>query len=154
MSRVARIYSRLSPRLSNRPESRLFTKLHARLMRMSGGRLRRFLGADVLVLRTTGRRSGQPRETPLMYVRHGDAFVVVASNAAAKKTPAWWLNLQDGPDGDVLADGRWLPVRAREASADEAAAVWPALSEMYEGYDHYAEISGRRFPVVMLEPRR
>jgi F420H(2)-dependent quinone reductase len=152
MSRLAKAYARVSPKLANRPGSRLFSKLHARLMRVSRGRLGRFLGADVLVLRTTGRKSGQLRENPLMYVRHGDAWVVAASNAAAARTPAWWLNLQAEPLAEVVVRGGSHRIRAREATDDEVAEVWPRLVEMYWGFEHYTTISERKFPVVMLEP--
>lgn len=122
-------------------------------MRISRGRLGKFLGAELLLLRTIGRRSGQPRETPLMFLRHRGALVVVAANAAARATPAWWLNLQADPEAEVLVDRSWQPVRARQAGEREAAEVWPGLVEMYWGNEHYRRIAERELPVVMLEPR-
>jgi F420H(2)-dependent quinone reductase len=123
-------------------------------MRRSGGRLGgRLLGAPVLVLRTIGRRSGQPRESPAFYVSHNDDFVVVASNAASREFPAWWLNLQANPDADALVKGQWRPVRARRATEAEVAEVWPKLVSIYRGYDHYKSIATRELPVVLLEPR-
>jgi deazaflavin-dependent oxidoreductase (nitroreductase family) len=127
--------------------------MHARLMRRTRGRLgRRFLGADVLVLRTTGRRSGEKRESPMFYVPHGGGYAVVASNAASKRTPAWWLNLEARRDAHALVGGEWRAVAARRATADEAAELWPRFVEMYRGYDHYKEIASREMPVVVLEP--
>ena len=152
MSRLAKAYARVSPRLANKPGSRLFSKGHARLMRLSGGRLGRFLGAEVLVLRTVGRKSGKPRENPLMYVRHNGGFAVAASNAGADRAPAWWLNLQARPDAEVVVRGDVRRVRAREATDGEVAAVWPQMVEMYEGFEHYTTVTDRKFPVVMLEP--
>ena len=105
------------------------------------------------MLRTTGRRSGQQRESPAFFVRHGDAFVVVASNAASKQFPAWWLNLEADADAQAFVDRRWHPVRARRASEDEVAEVWPKLAAIYSGYDLYKSIATREMPVVMLEPR-
>jgi F420H(2)-dependent quinone reductase len=111
------------------------------------------LGADVLVLRTTGRRSGQPRDSPMFFVPHGDGFAVVASNAASIRTPAWWHNLQAHPDAEALVHGRTHPVRARAATDEEVAELWPQLVALYRGYDHYKSIATRELPVVILEPR-
>ena len=154
MSRWAGFYARVSPRLAHRPGSTLPTRAHGWLVRRSGGRLgRRFLGVDVLVLRTVGRRSGAQRESPLFYLRHADGFAVVASNAASQRPPAWWLNLQAAPDAEVLVDGSWHAVRAREATAEEAEALWPRFADVYVGYEHYREIATRDIPVVVLEAR-
>jgi deazaflavin-dependent oxidoreductase (nitroreductase family) len=111
------------------------------------------LGADVLVLRTVGRRSGQPHDSPVFFVSHGDGFAVVASNAASARTPAWWFNLQDHPDADALVRGRTHPVCARAATEQEVSELWPQLVKLYSGYDHYKSIAKRELPVVILEPR-
>ena len=80
---MTRIYSRVSPRLAHRPGSSLLSRTHAWLVRRTGGRVgRTFLGVEVLVLRTVGRRSGKLRESPMFYLPHGDGFAVEASNAA------------------------------------------------------------------------
>lgn len=154
VSRVADLYARLSPRLAARPGSALTTRAHAWLVRRSGGRLGgRFLGAPVVVLRTVGRRSGQPRQSPVFFLRHGNGFAVVASNAASPNPPAWWLNLQANPEAEAFVDGVWHPVRARPATPEEAAELWPRFVAMYRGYDHYKAIATRELPVVVLEPR-
>ena len=154
MGRAADFYARVSPRLAHGPGSSLATKAHAALVRVTRGRIGgRMIGGDVVVLRTTGRRSGEPRDAPLFYVRDGDALVVVASNAASPRPPAWWLNLEAHPDAEAYVDRRWRPVRARRATAEEEAAVWPRLVAMYPGYDHYKSLAERELPVVRLEPR-
>jgi deazaflavin-dependent oxidoreductase (nitroreductase family) len=123
-------------------------------VRRTGGRLGgRLLGADVLVLRTIGRRSGQPRDSPVFFVPHDDGFAVVASNAASARTPAWWLNLQDHPDADALVHGCTYPVRARVATEQEVSELWPQFVELYSGFDHYKSIAKRELPVVVLESR-
>ena len=148
------LYARVSPRLATLPKVTAGSRAHARLYRVSGGRLgRRMLGADVVVLRTTGRRSGEPRESPLFHVRDGASYVVVASNAAAPAPPAWWLNLQARPEADVIEAGRRVPVRARRATAEEESRLWPRLVGAYRGYEHYKAIATREMPVVLLEPR-
>ena len=88
-------------------------RLHARLYRISGGRFlpRWFAGAPVMVLETVGRRSGHKRATPVLYLRAGDALIVLAANAGADRTPAWWLNLRDAGSGEVLIGRRRVRVR-------------------------------------------
>ena len=154
MSWFADAYARVSPRLAHKPGTGAAARMHARLLRLTRGRIgRRMLGADVLVLRTTGRKSGQPRESPMFYIRCGDGFAVVASNAASERAPAWWHNLRAAPDADALVGGSWHEVRARRATDEEVAELWPRFVEMYRGYDHYKEIASRDMPVVVLEPR-
>jgi deazaflavin-dependent oxidoreductase (nitroreductase family) len=154
MSRLAELYARISPHLAHRPGSTAFSRGHAWLLRRSGGRVgRSMLSAPVLVLRSTGRRSGQPRESPMFFVRHGDGYAVVASNAASRRPPAWWLNLQSDPNAEALVDGRWHPVRARRADAQEEQELWPRFQAIYGGYDHYRAIARREMPVVVLAPR-
>jgi F420H(2)-dependent quinone reductase len=154
VSLLADVYARISPHLAHRPGARGATRAHAWLLRKSGGRLgRRLLGVDILVVRTTGRRSGQPRDSPAFYITHRDGFAVCPSNAASPGTPAWWLNLQADPDAEVLVRGKWSPVRARRASDQESAELWPRFVEVYRGFDHYKSIATRELPVVLLEPR-
>jgi deazaflavin-dependent oxidoreductase (nitroreductase family) len=154
MSRFADAYARISPRLAHRPGATAFSRAHARLLELSGGRLgKRFMGADVLVLRTVGRRSGKRRQSPMFYLPHRGGYAVVASNAASKRVPAWWLNLQAQPEVEATVGNGWRAVRAREATAEERDELWPSFVEMYRGYDHYKEIASREMPVVVLEPR-
>jgi F420H(2)-dependent quinone reductase len=154
VSLAADIFARISPRLAHRPGSARATQLHAWLVRRTGGRIGgRAIGADILVLRTTGRRSGRPRDAPLMFAPVGEGFAIVASNAASEHPPAWWFNLQDHPDAEAFVRGSTYAVRARAASEAEIAELWPRLVEMYSGYDHYKSIAARELPVVILEPR-
>jgi deazaflavin-dependent oxidoreductase (nitroreductase family) len=155
VGRIADAYARISPRLAHKPGTSAMTRAHAWVLRRSGGRVgRRFMGADVLVLRTVGRRSGQSREAPMFYVPFRDGWAVVASNAASARPPAWWLNLQAAPEADALVPGgSWAPVRARRATEAERDELWPRFVAMYRGYDRYAELAAREMPVVVLEPR-
>ena len=156
MSWSQRAYGRISPRFAHGPLSAPMTKFHAWLIRRTNGRIgtRFFGGAPLLVLRTTGRRSGQPRESPVIYVpAAGDAVAVCASNAASARFPAWWLNLQADPAAEVLLNRKWRPVRARKAEGEEAAQLLAKFEETYEGAKHYATIAQREMPVVVLEPR-
>jgi F420H(2)-dependent quinone reductase len=133
------------------------TRLHARLIKRSGGRIRRsFLfmgGMPVLVLTTTGRKSGKPRSTPLGYLREGDAFAVMASNAGADAPPSWWLNLQSDPDAEVTVDGRTQPVRGRRAPTEVERRLWERYAESNPALGEYRNLTEREIPVVLLEPR-
>jgi deazaflavin-dependent oxidoreductase (nitroreductase family) len=154
MSRAADLYARVSTHLAHRPGSAIATRLHARLVRRTRGRLGgRALGADVLVLCTTGRRSGKHRDAPLFFVTYGPGFAVLAANAASARPPAWWLNLQQDPDAEALVRGHKYSVRARAASGQETSELWPRLAENYSGIEHYKSIARRELPVVVLEPR-
>jgi len=107
----------------------------------------------VLTLRTTGRRSGQPRDSPVFYLQDANNYAIVASNAGSPRPPAWWLNLQAQPDAEARVRGTSHRVRARLASEAETEALWPRFVAMYAGYDHYQSIATRTLPVVILEPR-
>jgi deazaflavin-dependent oxidoreductase (nitroreductase family) len=107
----------------------------------------------ILVLTTTGRKSGQRRSTPVGYLRHGDAFAVLASNAGSDHPPAWWLNLQAGPRAEILADRTRYAVTARRANAAEEAALWKEFASKNPGFDEYRNLTERQIPVVMLEPQ-
>ena len=154
MSWPARIYGRISPHLSNRPGASRTTALHAKLITKTGGRFgtRFFGGSRLLVLRTVGRKSGQVRETPLIFVELHGGYAVAASNAAASRAPAWWLNLQARPRTEAMIRGRWLPVQARRADADEERRAWKLMADDYEGVERYREIATREMPIVILEP--
>jgi deazaflavin-dependent oxidoreductase (nitroreductase family) len=154
MPDLSDFYARVSPYIAHRPGSGLGARTHAWLVRRTGGRVGgRAFGAEILVLRSTGRRSGQQRDSPMFFVRHGEGFAVVASNGASKRTPAWWHNLQAHPDSEAFVRGRAYAVTARAADEGEAAALWPRFVEVYSGYDHYKSIATRELPVVILEPR-
>jgi deazaflavin-dependent oxidoreductase (nitroreductase family) len=85
-------------------------------------------GQPVLLLETTGRRSGRTRTTPVQYAARGDDFVVVAANHGARHHPAWYLNLHDSALGRVRVGEQDFDVAAREASGDERTALWRELS--------------------------
>lgn len=154
MPDLSGLYARVSPHIAHRPGSAFGSKAHAWLVRRSGGKIGgRAFGAEILVLRTTGRRSGQQRDSPMFYLPHGAGFAVVASNAASERPPAWWLNLQANPQAEALVRGTTNLVAARAATEQEVAELWPAFVELYSGYDYYKSIAHRELPVVVLEPR-
>jgi deazaflavin-dependent oxidoreductase (nitroreductase family) len=140
-----------------RPVFRAFWALHKGIVRLSGGRIgtARAAGGHLgtLFLASTGRSSGQQRRNGLYYVEDGPNFVVVASNAGADVDPAWWRNLQAQPDADVEIAGQRHAVRARAATPEEQARLWPRFVRGSSAFAEYQAKVTRRLPVVILEPR-
>lgn len=132
-----------------------WTRVHARLLRATKGRLRFgfFLAGDmpVLALRTTGRKSGEPRSSVVAYLAHGDSYAVVASNAGSDRMPAWWLNLQADPNAEIDAEGERLRIRARVAEGEEREALWRRFVAANRSYERYRGYTQRELPVVVLD---
>jgi F420H(2)-dependent quinone reductase len=149
---LARIRNRLS---DVRWLSVWWTRTHVRIVRATKGRLRfGFLfGGDmpVLALTTTGRKSGEQRSSVAGYLRHGDGYAVVASNAGSDRPPAWWLNLQAHPDAQIDAEGQRLRVRARVAEGDERDELWRRFVDANQSYERYRGYTERELPVVVLD---
>ncbi|MCK2244015.1 MULTISPECIES: nitroreductase family deazaflavin-dependent oxidoreductase [unclassified Crossiella] len=108
-------------------------------------------GTTTLLLTTTGRRSGEPRRTALIYQRFGADYVVVAAQGGAPTHPAWYLNLQARPEVQVQVAGDRFTARARTADEAERARLWPVMTEAWPDYDQYQTRTSRRIPVVVLE---
>jgi deazaflavin-dependent oxidoreductase (nitroreductase family) len=108
-------------------------------------------GTTVLILTTTGRRSGEERPTPLIYQRHGDDYLVVASKGGSPKPPAWYLNLQANPEVHVQVKGDRFAARARTAQPDEKPELWQTMTAVWPAYDEYQTKTDREIPVVVLE---
>ena len=106
----------------------------------------------ILLLSTVGRRSGQPRTTPLLYLRDGEDFLVVGSNGGRPEPPAWFLNLQADPKVTVRDGRRTLSVVAETVSAEERGELWSRLHEFYPGWSHYQTLTARPLPVIRLRP--
>ncbi|MGV0645157.1 nitroreductase/quinone reductase family protein [Mycolicibacterium sp. XJ879] len=133
---------------------RAMSRMHAHLYRISGGRFlpRWFAGAPVLVLQTVGRRTGANRSTPVLYLRDGDALVVMAANAGAARTPAWWLNLKAAGSGEVIVGRQRRTVRPRELKGAEYDRLLRRFVQMYPQAEHYAAFTDRPLPLIALEP--
>ena len=126
-------------------------RIHSVLYRSSNGVIGgRLANSPVLLLTTTGRRSGKQRTVPLLYLMDGPNVVLVASNGGAVRHPTWWLNLQTTPEAWIQIKGIRRRVKAEQASAAEKQRLWPSLTAMYPGYKRYQEITDRDIPVVIL----
>ena len=109
-------------------------------------------GLPVCLLSHTGRKTGQLRTTPLLFLRDGDRVIVVASQGGLPRHPHWYLNVKANPEVTVQVRGDVRPMRARTASPEERAALWPRLVEMYADFDAYQSWTEREIPVVVCEP--
>ena len=108
-------------------------------------------GTQTLILTTTGRRSGEPRPQALIYGKHGDDYLVVASKGGAPQHPAWYLNLEANPEVEVQVKGDKFKARARDATPDEKPEMWKKMAATWPAYDDYQKKTSRDIPVVVLE---
>ena len=107
-------------------------------------------GVPTLLLTTTGRRSGEPRTSALIFAREGDDYLVVASMGGAPQHPSWYLNLTANPDAEVQVKGDHIRVTARTASDDEKPRLWKIVTEQWPNYDVYQSRTDRTIPIVVL----
>ena len=108
-------------------------------------------GTTILILTTTGRRTGQQHSTPLIFRQHGGDYLVVASKGGSDEPPAWLLNLQADPTVQVQIKGDKFTARARAATPQEKPQLWREMAEVWPAYDDYQRKTERDIPVVVLE---
>src|SRR3954453_8556684 len=132
----------------------LFGEEHIQRYRETGGREGHDWqrGTSTLLLTTTGRRSGEPRTTPLIYGRHGDDYLVVASKGGSDAPPAWYRNLEANPEVEIQVKNRKTKAHARTATSEEKPELWKTMTREWPDYDSYQENTDREIPVVVLEP--
>lgn len=135
--------------------SNLFGDEHVRKYEETGGKLGHdWNDTQVLILHTTGRKSGAERKNPLIYGRHGDDYLIVASKGGAPSHPDWYLNLMANPDTTIQVWSDVIPVSARTATPDEKKRLWPTMLAQWPDYDAYQERTDREIPLVILSPRK
>ena len=136
------------------PDNKLFGDEHVRQYESTGGKTGHdWNGASVLILHTRGRKSGETRKFPLIYGRHGDDYLIVASRGGSPENPGWYKNLLVHPDVKIQVRDAVLPVTARTASAAEKRRLWPIMTAQWPDYDKYQSSTTRDIPVVVLSPR-
>ena len=108
-------------------------------------------GTQTLILTTTGRRSGQPRRYALIYGRHDDDYLVVASKGGAPDAPAWYKNLTANPQVQLQVKADRFTARARTATPEEKPALWEKMAKIFPNYNEYQSKTTREIPVVILE---
>lgn len=156
--RLARWQRAIAPLGGTRLGSWYFATIARRIdpyiLRATRGRLTSVGPAPVLTLATVGARTGRRRETPLLFFRRGDDFVVVASNYGREHDPAWFRNLVRHPSAEVVVGARTYKCDVRVAEGSEREELWRRAVEHYAGYRGYERSAGsRRIPIVVLTPR-
>jgi deazaflavin-dependent oxidoreductase (nitroreductase family) len=139
--------------MARQDASALYGDEHVRNYRETGGEFGHDWkkGSSVLLLTTTGRRSGAPRTSPLIYGRSGDDFLIVASKGGSDEPPAWYVNLQTQPEVDVQVLDDRFRARARTATPEERPEMWREMTSHWPDYDDYQTKTSREIPVVVLE---
>jgi deazaflavin-dependent oxidoreductase (nitroreductase family) len=132
----------------------LFGEEHVRVYRETAGeRGYHWRGTTVLLLTSKGRRSGEPRTTPLIHRTDGDRWVVVASKGGAPQNPSWFENLLADPEATIQVQGEEVPIRASTAEGAERTRLWSEMTEVWPAYDEYQGWTERQIPVVVLSRR-
>ena len=135
-------------------EDDLFGEEHVRVYRETAGeRGYHWRGTTILLLTTEGRRSGEPRTTPLIHRTDGGRWIVVASKGGAPANPIWFENLKANPEATIQVLGEEVPVRASTAEGEERSRLWSLMTEVWPAYDDYQARTDREIPVVVLSRR-
>lgn len=135
------------------PDLTLFGEEHVRRYRETGGEVGYLWnGVPILLLTTTGRRSGRPRTTPLIFGRDGDDYLVIASKGGAPAHPQWYRNLTADPEVELQVKGEVFRARARTASPEEKPRLWEIMTDLWPNYDVYTTRTDRVIPLVVLTP--
>ena len=148
------------PRYLNSPLLDIFFKwmsrIHTFLYRRGGGEGlgTTFQKIPVALLTTTGRKTGEPRVSPLYFLRDGDRVIVAASKSGTDKNPMWYLNLKANPKVSVQIRKEVLDLTARDATDEERAKYWPQLVQMYPTYEDYQSWTDRSIPIVVCDSAR
>jgi F420H(2)-dependent quinone reductase len=145
------------PRALNAPWAFFFMKWMAKgntwIYQRSNGKLGgTFQKAPVALLTTTGRKTGEPRVSPLLYLREGDRVILGASRGGSDKNPLWYLNLKANPKVSVQIKDETLSLTARDASEAERKQYWPKMVAMYPSFDDYQSWTDRVIPIVICDP--
>jgi len=140
--------------MRSRLYARLLPAAHTLVYRLTSGRIGgRWGRARVLLLTTTGRRSGRRRTTPLLYIEDAGKYVVMATNDGAARHPGWYRNLASRPEAMVQTGAGTFAVGMTTAGAEECERLWPLLADAYANYERDRKRTSREIPVVILKPR-
>ena len=130
----------------------LYGKQHVERYRATDGKQgHKWNDTQTLLLTTTGRSSGEPRVSPLIYDLHRGDYVVVASKGGAPEHPAWYRNIQSNPEVEVQVWGDKFKAKARTADPGEREKIWPKMVAEWPDYDKYQKKTDREIPLVILE---
>lgn len=123
------------------------------LYRLTSGAIGgRMAGLNVLLLTTTGRKTGKSRTAPLGYFKDDGNFVIIASNGGSEKNPGWFYNVKSNPQVKIQIGKRELAAQAQVADPEKRSRLWPELVKMSPTYEKYAQNMKREIPLVILQP--
>jgi len=129
-----------------------FMKFNAFLIRLTSGRIGGRLGTQtILLLETTGRKTGQPRVIPIAYFFHEGVYLIVASNWGKDKDADWYLNLLKDPRAKLTVNGKTIPAEAHAAQGDEYARMWKFATERHPPYLNYQKMTSRHIPIAVFQ---
>ncbi len=132
---------------------KLFMDVNALLIRLTNGQIGGRLGKQtILLLETTGRKSGRPRVIPIAYFFHEGKYLIVESNWGKDKHAIWYLNLKKTPRATLTVNGKRIPVGSREAQGEEYARLWKFATERHPPYSRYQAMTSRQIPIVVFQP--
>ena len=130
----------------------LFGEEHTQRYKETGGQEGHdWQGTQTLLLTTKGRKSGEPRELPLIYGKSGDDYLIVASKGGADAPPAWYLNIEADPEVELQVWDDRFPAKARVATPEEKAEMWKTMTAEWPAYDDYQKKTDREIPIIVLE---
>ena len=132
---------------------KMFTGLHVFLYHTSGGKIWGKMGSNpVLLLTTTGRKTGKQRTTPVVFTRKNDEYLIAASAGGSNQNPTWLSNLNTKPEATIEIDGKQIKVKALITSGDERDQLYELFKAMGPGFIEYEKKTTRKIPVVRLQP--
>jgi proline iminopeptidase len=139
--------------MSAAPAEHLYGDEHVRRYRETGGEVGHIWrnGSKILLLTTTGRKTGEQHTIPLIYENDGDRYVIVASKGGSPEHPGWYRNLAKNPDVELQVKDEVFPARARTAEGEERERLWKLAAQQWPAYDDYQRKTEREIPVVVLE---
>ncbi len=134
--------------------TRLVMAIYVFLYRRTGGKVGGRLGAmPVLLLTTTGRKTGKKHTVPVMYLSESPNYIITASNKGGEKPPAWWLNLKGNPQATIEIGGNTRSVTTEQAGSAEKKRLWAQLVVKAPAFEGYQKRTQREIPMVILRPR-
>lgn len=140
--------------MTQEEDDQLFGEEHVRVYRETGGeRGYHWRGTTILLLTTTGRKSGESRTTPLIHRVDNDRWIVVASKGGTDEHPSWFMNLSDDPEIEIQVKEETIPVTASVVEGEERERLWKLMAEVWPDYDEYQRKTDRQIPIVALERR-
>lgn len=133
---------------------KFYTRLNVWVYKKSNGRLMKNFpgGYPICVVTMTGKKSGLPREVPLIHLPRGEQKIIIASQGGLEKNPVWYYNLKANPEISILFGGQQARYRARQVSEAEKAEMWPHILSLYPDFDEYQARTDRDIPVFLCDP--